>query len=251
VKGDRTESVGLTKIVRVVGDRRRLVKGDDVRRTQSAHMLVLQSNQDKVVKGKLRERVHQEAHLRVKGDRRERIEGSQSITVDEERHEKVKGDIAFQVGQVVHYAAGDAQAYQGRQSVTVKSPGGFVHIDGQGITIVGNQVKINAGGSPGSAAGASPDEPEVPAEAEVPVPDLPKSPKLPDPPDGKNWIEIALVQEDDPQQAVPFARYRVEMPDGTVMDGRLDASGKAMLQGVQAGAAKITFPDLDGGSWSA
>jgi type VI secretion system secreted protein VgrG len=251
VKGDRTESNGQSKIHVIREERRRLVQGNDVRRTQGAHMVMLEANHDHVVKGKQRERASQEVHLRIKGDRREHIDGQQSITVDEERHEKVKGDVAFQAGQVVHFAAGDAQAYQGGKTVTLKSGANFVHIDGSGITIVGSQVKINAGGSPGSASGAHPQEPEVPAEAEVPVPDLPTSPKVPEGPEGKNWIEIALVQEDDPQKSVPFARYKVELKDGTIVDGRLDASGKAMLQGIEAGTAKITFPDLDGGSWSA
>lgn len=57
------------------------------------------------------------------------------------------------------------------QEFTVKGPGGFIKIDGGGITICGNVVKINEGGSPGKGTApeeVKPDEPVKPTRPEEP-----------------------------------------------------------------------------------
>ena len=108
----------------------------------------------------------------------------------------------------------------------------------------------------GDAPPANPREPALPREAEVQEPALPERPALPKPPPDKktnvasDWIEIALVDEEDPTRPVPFVRYRVEAPGGKVFEGRLDAAGKAMVVGIDSGSCAITFPDLDRKSWS-
>ncbi|WP_437578492.1 hypothetical protein [Sorangium sp. So ce887] len=61
------------------------------------------------------------------------------------------------------------------------------------------------------------------------------------------WIEIRLIGEDD--QPIPRERYRVELPDGSVREGSLDAEGRARLDGIEAGACLVTFPALDQEAW--
>lgn len=65
------------------------------------------------------------------------------------------------------------------------------------------------------------------------------------PADVKHWIEVVLRDADgDP---VRFARYRIELPDGTVSEGSLDGAGVARVAGLDAaGTCKISFPQLDG-----
>ncbi|MCC5884702.1 MAG: hypothetical protein JJU25_18950, partial [Halomonas sp.] len=50
--------------------------------------------------------------------------------------------------------------------ITLKAGGSFLKLDPSGITIVGAQVKINSGGSPGSGSGQGAQPPELPQHAE-------------------------------------------------------------------------------------
>jgi len=63
------------------------------------------------------------------------------------------------------------------------------------------------------------------------------------------WFDIELL--DDAGNPVPNARYRVEAADGKIILGTLDSEGKARVDGIAKGEAKVTFPDIDGDSWSA
>jgi hypothetical protein len=69
------------------------------------------------------------------------------------------------------------------------------------------------------------------------------------PREDKTWIEIVLMDDDDPPKAVPFRRYRVELPDGSAREGALDAYGRAMLVGIDPGTCQVSFPDFDEKDW--
>jgi hypothetical protein len=66
----------------------------------------------------------------------------------------------------------------------------------------------------------------------------------------KTWIEIALVDDADPPQPVPFARYRIELPNGSPREGILDANGRARLVGIDPGECLVSFPDFDRRDWT-
>ena len=61
--------------------------------------------------------------------------------------------------------------------------------------------------------------------------------------DEQHWIEIELL--DDLGNPVPDEMYFVELPDGSKISGRTDAKGRARVDGVDPGTAKVSFPDLD------
>lgn len=65
--------------------------------------------------------------------------------------------------------------------------------------------------------------------------------------DEKTWIKIQLL--DDLDRPAAGRRYRVELPDGTVREGTLDAMGQAKETGIDHGKCKISFPDLDADVW--
>lgn len=61
-------------------------------------------------------------------------------------------------------------------------------------------------------------------------------------------LEIELVDEDD--EPVPNEPFRVELPNGEIVNGNLNALGKAMLTGIaDSGNCKVTFPRLDEATW--
>ena len=63
------------------------------------------------------------------------------------------------------------------------------------------------------------------------------------------WVEVRLVDEDG--EPVADAEYRIELPDGSVMTGRLDQDGKARFDSIVPGTCKVSFVEIDGGDWSA
>jgi hypothetical protein len=63
----------------------------------------------------------------------------------------------------------------------------------------------------------------------------------------KTFIAVQLVGEDD--SPVPDERYVIVLPDGTTREGRLDGSGKALVDGLDPGTCTIRFPDMDKSAW--
>lgn len=62
------------------------------------------------------------------------------------------------------------------------------------------------------------------------------------------WIEVHLVDEEG--NAVAGAKYRIRLPDQSLMEGVLDESGKVRFDSIVAGQATVTFPDIDAKEWS-
>lgn len=62
-----------------------------------------------------------------------------------------------------------------------------------------------------------------------------------------HWIAIQLVDEQG--HAVPGEDYRITLPDGTTVEGCLDAHGRARITGIDAGSCKVSFPALDKEVW--
>ncbi len=62
-----------------------------------------------------------------------------------------------------------------------------------------------------------------------------------------DWIEICLLGEGD----VPIGgeRYRVALPDGRTVEGRLGPDGLARIDGIPAGRCTVTFPRMDRSAW--
>jgi hypothetical protein len=62
-------------------------------------------------------------------------------------------------------------------------------------------------------------------------------------PEEEHWIEIELL--DDGGKPVAGELYFVELPDGSSLSGRTDSQGRARVEGVDPGTAKVSFPDRD------
>ncbi len=99
-----------------------------------------------------------------------------------------------------------------------------------------------------------------PGECDVRFPDLdndavaapgepakPKGRPLPPRKPRKTWIEIELIGMDG--SALPGELYRIALPDGTFVEGRLNERGRARVSDLDPGACTVTFPDLDLEAW--
>lgn len=63
----------------------------------------------------------------------------------------------------------------------------------------------------------------------------------------KSWIGIKLVdQENNP---VPGELYQVELPNGSKVKGKLDATGVATINEIDPGTCEVSFPNRDANDW--
>jgi type VI secretion system secreted protein VgrG len=143
-----------------------LIKNDETERTLGHHKKTVVKNQDIVVKQSKRELIEANDQLHVNGNRAQKIDGTTSLTVGAEQHEKIGSLHAVEAGEEIHLKAGARVVIEAGARLTIKGPGGFVDIHSGGVDIVGNIVNINSGGSAGKGAGAAPEAPTDPQEAE-------------------------------------------------------------------------------------
>lgn len=62
-----------------------------------------------------------------------------------------------------------------------------------------------------------------------------------------SWIEIMLIGEDD--RPVVGERYRIELSDGSAIEGRIGPSGVVRVEGIEPGGYAVSFPRLDASAW--
>ncbi|WP_447044385.1 type VI secretion system Vgr family protein [Vreelandella sp. H-I2] len=105
-------------------------------------------------------------HHTVHNNRHTQIDGDDHLMIDGTRHEKVGQAHLMEAGQEVHHKAGMKVVIEAGAEITLKAGGSFLKIDPSGVTIVGPQVKINSGGSPGSGSGQAAQGPLLSLNAE-------------------------------------------------------------------------------------
>lgn len=149
------------------------VKGDSLEWVGRDRHLIVDRNRYEKVSG--------DQHFTVLGDRNEKVNGTLSLTVSADLEQKVATKHALEAGQEIHLKAGSNLVIESRGQITLKVGGNFVNINPAGVTIVGNMVLINSGGSPGFGSGASPDEPKIPKEADKGGPGSANKPSSTDP----------------------------------------------------------------------
>lgn len=75
-----------------------------------------------------------------------------------------------------------------------------------------------------------------------PAADTPDSEKKP------GWVEVVLADEEgNPVSGEP---YQITLPDGSVAQGTLDATGFVRVEGFDPGDCQITFPNRDASAWA-
>src|SRR5690554_3222272 len=116
--------------------------------------------------------IHADDHLTVRGQRRTQIDGDDHLIINASRHEKVGQAQLVEAGQEIHHKAGMKVVIEAGAEITLQAGGSFIKLDPGGVTIVGAQVKINAGGSPGVGSGQAVETPLLPGRAVVEEPEI-------------------------------------------------------------------------------
>jgi hypothetical protein len=93
----------------------------------------------------------------------------------------------------------------------------------------------------GHAADESFDDAPVGSGAQ-PCPRPPTEPSL-----ASSWIEIVLLGEDD--RPIVGERYRIELRDGSAIEGRIGSTGLVRVEGIEPGDCVVSFPRLDASAW--
>ncbi|TVP42469.1 MAG: type VI secretion system tip protein VgrG, partial [Halomonas sp.] len=101
----------------------------------------------------------------VHNNRHTQVDGDDHLMIDGTRHEKVGQAQLLEAGQEIHHKAGMKVVIEAGAEITLQAGGSFLKIDPSGVTIVGPQVKINSGGSPGSGSGQAVESPLLPRHA--------------------------------------------------------------------------------------
>lgn len=63
-----------------------------------------------------------------------------------------------------------------------------------------------------------------------------------------HWVSVELV--DNAGAPVPNEEYRIKLPDGQIVGGRLNEKGQAKVENVSGGQCEVNFPRLHGDEWS-
>lgn len=227
-------------------------------------------------------------HLELVGkDRHLKVVGKQAIEIGDGRSVAVTGDVVDSFDgshseEVTgdYYLTGANIVIEGSDGITLVCGSNAIVIDSSGVTIKGGEivldgdtVKINSGSGSDAGSGSAgdlvtPSEPEDAEDADEADPgevaekkaeqrergegkygSVPAVPfRRGESEDGETtWIELELLDEDE--QPVAGEPYRIELSDGSVATGTLDAHGHARVDGIPPGECQVTFPKLDEDAW--
>jgi type VI secretion system secreted protein VgrG len=94
-----------------------------------------------------------EEHRLTHGARKTELKADDHLSVGQNQHIKLGAAHLLDAGQEIHLKAGQKLIIEAGNELTLKAGGSFIKLDPGGVTLVGPQVKINAGGSAGKGSG--------------------------------------------------------------------------------------------------
>lgn len=237
----------------------------------------LKVNQDVV------EEIGRDRIIVIKGKDAVEITGSSSTKVNANVVQEISGNLSTDVTGTVFIKGASKIVIEAGMQLSLKAAGSFVDIGPAGVTISGPMVKINSGGAAGSGSKGSKNPKKAPTAPLVAATDEPGGhktysgsgqgskytgkqggssrqargsgqygPGAPEPPthnpnspeneDKTHWVGIVL--KDRMGNPLPGRAYRVELPNGEIVEGTLDDEGKAKVENTDPGQCKVSFPDL-------
>jgi len=238
--------------------------------------------------GSMHELIHKDKHVHIKNnlntltdvDESHEIKGKASIKVTGTQSTDVGGDVVDKYGMnhkhevTMTYAAKALSIkLEASTGIELKCGGSSIVLTPAAIFVVGGPlVNINSGGGPPvGPVTASATSPEAATDADAadksdPGYDVTYNPSTdsydpvepetaqfepvtqePEEEEVKTWIEIEMVDEAD--QPCAGERYEMELSDGKIVKGTLDANGFARRENLDPGSVKVRFPRLDTAAW--
>ncbi|HEY6476558.1 MAG TPA: PAAR-like domain-containing protein [Polyangia bacterium] len=88
-----------------------------------------------------------------------------------------------------------------------------------------------------------PNTPPMPWLATMNVPAPPADSVVSDQQDGPDWIDVAVLT--DSGQPAADLKYKLTLPDGSVVQGQTGKDGVVKVRGIKKGKCKISLPDFD------
>lgn len=113
------------------------------------------------------QKVGADAHLTYGADLNQKVTGTHSIQAGQNWQQKVGMNYALDSGMEIHLKAGMNLVIESGVNLTLKVGGNFINLNPAGVFITGTLVMLNSGGAAGSGAGASPESPTAPKEADT------------------------------------------------------------------------------------
>lgn len=113
-------------------------------------------------------------------------------------------------------------------------------VQSMAAVLAGSGLKVGSAGPSRPSHHSTPSSPVEKPASEPTVAQAPREPEL-------TWIEVELVGEDD--KPVAGERYRLTLSTGRVLEGSLDAQGRARIERMVPGTCDLTFPRLDREAW--
>ncbi len=226
----------------------------------------IQQDRHITIKGKDSAEVTGQVTLKVTGDVVEEFGANHSETTKGDLYIKAKS-IYIEASSGIAFKCGGSELVLGSSGATLK--GSEVVLDGTSVRIASGPGSPAVAGSAGSAN--APDPPEDPLEAleadpgeaaevaakkatrdkgAVSAPSvgtMAQSESEAAPEEELGWVAVEL--KDDLGNPVPGERYRVELPDGAIVEGNLDDKGYAKVAKTKRGDCKIEFPDIHPDEW--
>jgi type VI secretion system secreted protein VgrG len=219
------------------------------------------------------EAVGGEAHEIIAGDVYELAKKSKCEVVNLDLFKTVKGDIeqfvkgrfledvlgerVMTVHGTLNFSSEEGEIFlDAAKGVTLSCGGNFIKIDSSGITILGNKVDINSGGSMGIRSRFNAVETTLPLDADSTrfghnvryTQSSSDNHEEPAGPEKKtSWIEIELV--DDLGQPCAGEAFKLVDPEGHEQSGNLNEKGQAHVGLRKPGTCQISFPNLDAAAW--
>lgn len=170
----------------------------------------------------------------------------------------INGKAAHRMGDQNRHCGGMGTLIEGSPNVIVgeSMPGGSAAGGGGGGGGAGGAgggasgAGGGAGGAAGAGGGGDTGAGALPGPGPAPAGNPPPGEQPPpgeEPPIDEHTLVIEAVLPDGKPAA--FRRYAVTAADGAQRTGILDGDGRVRLDGLAAGDAELSFPDLDGRDW--
>ncbi|WP_417776548.1 type VI secretion system tip protein TssI/VgrG [Stutzerimonas xanthomarina] len=108
-----------------------------------------------------------EEHRTTHADRKTEVRANDHLTVGNSQHLKIGTGQFVEAGQEIHLSSGLKVVVEAGSELTFKAAGSFIKLDASGITMVGPEIRMNSGGSPGKGSEAAPVLPIIPKPADT------------------------------------------------------------------------------------